>query len=62
MKRIFLACTVVISALALATATNSTGINSVAKNSCNYQDTIPKKDTTKVPKKDSLLFSSLFKK
>ena len=61
MKRIFLVCAVAVSAMALATASNSSGkITPASKNSC-YQDTIPKKDTTKKPK-DSTLFSLLFKK
>jgi hypothetical protein len=58
MKRIFLVCAVAISAMALATASNGTGSgkNSASSvNSGNYQDTIPKKDTTPKPKRDTMM-------
>jgi len=53
MKKLFFACAIAISALAIATAGNSTE-NSTAMNSNPVQDTIPKKDTTQKPIPDSI--------
>lgn len=54
MKKLFLACGIALSAVALATATEKKETNSLNDNVSTYQDTVPKKDTTKKPIPDSL--------
>jgi hypothetical protein len=56
MKKLFLASAVILSVMALATASNHDGARSAVLNKQYYQDTVPgkKKDTTKTPKPDSL--------